>query len=93
MRLKIREEEPSVDTMLRIYINDHRAGAIAGVGVCRRLARRHENTPMGQRLEVMADEIAADRLLLESYAQSHAIRRNPVKQLGAALGERLAASS
>ncbi|MFD3696833.1 hypothetical protein ACFWUZ_11895 [Streptomyces sp. NPDC058646] len=52
---------PSPDRLLGIYLNDHLAGAGAGVALARRMARTHRDTPAGPRLAEMASEIAEDQ--------------------------------
>ncbi|TDD69532.1 hypothetical protein E1262_12900 [Jiangella aurantiaca] len=47
--------------LLGIYLNDHLAGATAGVQLVRRLARSMRGTPLGEPLSGLAEEIAADR--------------------------------
>lgn len=47
--------------LLSIYLNDHLAGATAGVQLVRRLARRLRGTPVDERLAGLAEDIAADR--------------------------------
>lgn len=51
---------------LGIYLNDHYAGATAGVALARRVAREHADTVYGPELERLAAEIEMDL---------HALRR------------------
>ncbi len=51
--------------MLRTYLQDHHAGATAGLELARRAARSNAETEFGADLELIADEIAADREALE----------------------------
>lgn len=48
-------------TLLGIYLNDHLAGATAGMELARRLARTEGGWAGNGRLDRLADEIAADR--------------------------------
>lgn len=52
------------DTLLGIYLNDHLAGAVGGVGLAKRLAGADRHLPGGQLLEQLAVEIDADRVAL-----------------------------
>jgi hypothetical protein len=52
--------------LLRIYLQNHLAGATAGVELSRRIRRENEGTGYGDALAKLADEIAADRRSLES---------------------------
>lgn len=47
--------------LLGIYLNDHLAGATAGVQLVRRLARNMHGTPLEQPLTGLAAEVRADR--------------------------------
>lgn len=47
--------------MLAIYLNDHLAGATAGLELARRTAAAHRQTADGPALQQLADEIAEDR--------------------------------
>jgi hypothetical protein len=60
---------PLDDTLLAIYLNDHLAGATAGVGLAHRLAGENRDTVGGQAMRRLGDEIADDRgALLETMA-------------------------
>jgi hypothetical protein len=47
--------------LLGIYLNDHLAGATAGVELARRLAKSQQGTENGETLSELADAIAQDR--------------------------------
>jgi hypothetical protein len=51
---------------LRIYLQDHLAGATGGVELARRAAGANRGTTYGDPLAKVADEIEADRRALES---------------------------
>ncbi|WP_141580041.1 hypothetical protein [Actinomadura sp. WMMA1423] len=53
--------DSSAGPFLAIYLNDHLAGAAAGVGRSRALARAHQGRPDEERLRRLAGDIAADR--------------------------------
>jgi hypothetical protein len=69
--------------LLGIYLNDHLAGAAAGVDLARRLADSHRDKPSGPVLQRIAREVLEDRLaLLKIMAELHVpVRR--YKVLGA----------
>ncbi|MGI5401077.1 hypothetical protein ACQEVG_16760 [Streptomyces sp. CA-135486] len=46
---------------LRIYLNDHLAGATAGVELSRRIARAHRSSARASELRRLAEDIAQDR--------------------------------
>jgi hypothetical protein len=52
--------------LLRIYLQDHLAGATGGVELVRRAAGANRGTTYGDPLAKLADEIEADRRALES---------------------------
>lgn len=53
------------DKLLRIYLQDHLAGATGGVELVRRAAGANRGTTYGDPLSTLADEIEADRRSLE----------------------------
>lgn len=75
---------------LAIYLNDHLAGATAGVELARRLRAGNEADPeMGEPLARICAEIEADRKTLERLIAELGIPRNAVKPAVAWLGEKL----
>ena len=72
-------EEPAL-TQLGIYLNDHIAGATAGLELFRRVAGYHDGTPMGERLKKLTAEVEQDReaLLDMTAALGIPIRRYKV---------------
>jgi hypothetical protein len=69
---------PTADK-LSIYLNDHLAGATAGVELARRLARSNEGTAYGTQLAELAAEIAQDRDALLDIMDRLAIGRDRLK--------------
>jgi hypothetical protein len=60
---------PHDDKMLGIYLNDHLAGATAGVELAKRLAGEHRDEAAGQVMARLVEEIAKDRdALLDTLA-------------------------
>ena len=52
--------------LLATYLNDHLAGATAGVELARRARGQNEGTPLGRFLEGLAAEIEDDRETLKA---------------------------
>jgi hypothetical protein len=76
---------------LPIYLNDHLAGATAGLELSRRLyASNRENEAMAPTLSRISAEIEADRKTLEDVLERLGVPRSPVKPGAAWLLERLA---
>ena len=73
--------------LLRIYINDHRAGAVGGASLCRRISEDEKGTPLGDLAAELLVEIDAERQQLERYARENGIACDPVKTLAAAAAE------
>jgi hypothetical protein len=66
-------------TLLGIYLNDHLAGAMAGVELARRLARNESEWAGNGKLERLAEEVAADR---DALMEIMAALDEPVRWLG-----------
>jgi hypothetical protein len=75
---------------LRIYLNDHLAGAALGIGVARRLHESNkDDTAMAKPLARVCAEIEADRGTLEGLMRHLGVRRGSVKPALASAGEKL----
>lgn len=75
--------------LLDIYLNDHLAGATAGVELARRLRGSNEGDPeFGPALAEVCAEIEADRETLEAAMDRLGVGRSKLKPLAAVLGER-----
>lgn len=74
--------------LLGIYLNDHVAGAVVGVGLARRAAVNHRGTPAGEVLERLQREIAEDRAELLAVLHTLGVPVRRYKQTAAWLGER-----
>jgi hypothetical protein len=75
---------------LRIYLNDHLAGAALGIGVAQRLRdSNRDEAEMAAPLARVCAEIEADRETLEAVMKRLGIRRGRVKPALAVAGERL----
>jgi hypothetical protein len=64
---------------LAIYLNDHLAGATAGVELARRVRRANEGTGYGDFLERLAVEVEEDRAELEALMRRLGVGRDRVK--------------
>jgi hypothetical protein len=67
------------DTALRIYLNDHAAGALAAVELARRCRASNERTPLGMYLASLIEEIEADRSVLHDVMDRVGARRDRAK--------------
>lgn len=77
-------------TLLRIYLNDHLAGATGGVELARRCLRRNRGTALGAYLEGFLVEIVEDRRVLEDLMASLGFPFDRLKLAAAAAGEKVA---
>lgn len=76
--------------LLAIYLNDHLAGATAGVELARRLRASNEDDPeFGPALVEICAEVEADRETLEAAMDRLGIGQSKLKPVAAVLGERL----
>jgi hypothetical protein len=79
-----------VGELLGIYLNDHLAGATAGVELARRLRGSNEDDPeFGPTLAEVCAEIEADRETLKAAMDRLGVEQSKLKPLAATLGERL----
>jgi hypothetical protein len=74
---------------LAIYLNDHLAGATAGVELARRTAHENDGSELGGFLSRLATEIEADRQQLERLMEQLGVSRDRVKTAGAYVLEKL----
>jgi hypothetical protein len=65
---------------LGTYLNNHLAGAAAGVELAEKLAAAYEGTPFGTAVAAVARDIKEDRETLEGLIERLGIARNPAKQ-------------
>jgi hypothetical protein len=66
--------------LLGTYLNDHLAGAAAGVELAEKLGATYQGTPFGATVATVAEEIKEDRETLQALMERLGIGRNPVKQ-------------
>jgi hypothetical protein len=75
--------------MLRTYLQDHHAGATAGVELARRAAGSNSESDYGAELERIADEVAADRDALERVMDQLGVKPSTVKDAALWTAEKL----
>ena len=73
---------------LKIYLEDHYAGATAGLELARRTAGANGGTPYGDVLEGIASEIEEDRDALRAIMAALAVGPDRFKVAGAWAGEK-----
>ncbi|MHB8872603.1 MAG: hypothetical protein ACYC8T_02855 [Myxococcaceae bacterium] len=67
---------------LRIYLNDHDAGSVAGLELARRCLGNNPGGALGELLSVLLQELREDRAILHRVMEEVGAWRNPLK-LGA----------
>ena len=73
--------------LLRIYINDHRAAATAGLSLVQRCEGSNASSPLGAELRALVEEIEGDAATLAEIASRLSVTDDPVKRVLAQLGE------
>lgn len=76
--------------LITTYLQDHHAGSAAGVDAFRRVAESHGDPEVRAAVARIADQVAEEQQDLESIMASVGARPNPVKDLPAKVGEKLA---
>ncbi|MFF0014263.1 hypothetical protein [Streptomyces sp. NPDC005374] len=79
---------PTRQQRLGIYLNDHLAGATAGVELARRMAHEHRDAPYGETLADLSQEISQDRQALLRVLADLGVPVRRYKAYGAWLGEK-----
>jgi hypothetical protein len=74
--------------LLRIYLQDHLAGATGGLELARRARGANEGTPYGEPLAKITDDIEADRRSLESLMDDLGFGADRAKNLVFWAGEK-----
>lgn len=77
--------ENSMDT----YLNDHMGGATLGSALADQIRDRNEGTPLGDMMAPIAAEIEEDRQTLDDLMEALDVGRNPVKQVGGWVAEKM----
>ena len=68
---------------LATYLNDHLAGATAGLELAKRARGSNRGTEWGELLEQIADEIDEDRETLREVMRKLGVGEDRIKQIGA----------
>jgi hypothetical protein len=74
--------------LLRIYLQDHMAGATGGLELARRARGANEGTSYGEPLAKLADDIEADRRSLESIMDDLGFGADRAKNIAFWAGEK-----
>lgn len=75
--------------LLGTYLNDHFAGASAGSELAQKLSSENAGTEYGSFLSELARDIDQDRSTLEDLINRLGIEKNPIKEAGGWLMEKL----
>ena len=71
------------EKLVRIYLQDHHAGATAGLELARRIHGSNKQNEYGDAMAKIVDEIAADRKSLESIMDDLGFGSDTIKDAGA----------
>jgi hypothetical protein len=74
---------------LGAYLNDHLAGAAAGVELADRIRSQSEGTPLGTFMKELVTEVRADKETLEDLMGRLGIQRNPAREAAGWVAEKL----
>jgi hypothetical protein len=74
---------------LKVYLQDHMAGARIGIELVRRAASSNAGSEYGAELSAISAEIEEDKQSLSEVMERIGVRPDPVKQSSAWLGEKL----
>jgi hypothetical protein len=73
---------------MKVYLNDHLAGAMLGSDLAKQIEARAAGTPLGEVMAPLVLQIDEDRQTLIGLMQRIDISQNPVKQAGAWITEK-----
>ena len=73
----------------RIYLNDHRAGAVAGVSLAKRTLANNKETELGAFLSDLVNEVEEDLRSLEGFMRVLQVPSNALKGGAGWLAEKL----
>jgi hypothetical protein len=79
----------SMSELLKTYLQDHHAGATAGLELARRTAGANEEHEFGPELSRIAEEIAEDRATLEQVMERLEVKPSKLKDAGGWTAEKL----
>ena len=74
--------------LLRIYLNDHFAGSVAGYELAKRTQSSNDGTPLGDYLLQFMKEVEAEQGVLESLLDSIEAAPDRLKQMAAWIAEK-----
>jgi hypothetical protein len=75
--------------LIKIYLQDHMAGARIGLELARRTASSNAGSSYGAELSAIGEEIEEDKQALAEVMERLGVRPDPVKQSSAWVGEKL----
>jgi hypothetical protein len=75
--------------LIKIYLQDHMAGARIGLELARRTVSSNAGSGYGAELSAIGEEIEEDKQVLAEVMERLGVRPDPVKQSSAWLGEKL----
>jgi hypothetical protein len=81
--------ESRTESLLHIYLNDHRAAMSAERSLVRRMLGSNEGTPYHGSLQEIDGELAEEQRTLDEVAKALGVRRNVAKLALAVVGERI----
>jgi len=76
---------------IEVYLNDHLAGATAGVNLVKQAADRHRTDELGEFFAPLAAEVKADLGTLETLMRDMGVHKSASKTALAEIGSKLAA--
>ncbi len=79
----------TADDLLGAYLSDHLAGSVAALDLIEKLRSSEEGSPLAAFLAELEPEIEADKQVLEQLIECIGEAKNPVKQAGAWVVEKL----
>ena len=74
---------------MHVYLNDHLAGAMLGRDLAEQIRSRSQDTPLGELMQSLAPQIEEDRQTLIGLMERMDISKNPAKQAGAWVTEKV----
>lgn len=77
------------DKAMDVYLNDHLAGAMLGRDLAEQIRSRNQETPLGELMKSLAPQIEEDRQTLIGLMERMHISKNPAKQAGAWVTEKV----
>ncbi|HET7487320.1 MAG TPA: hypothetical protein VFJ85_05280 [Acidimicrobiales bacterium] len=80
----------AAEDALDVYLNDHLAGAAAGVELAEKLAADADGTPMGRTLAGILADIRADQEVLDGLRVAFGFKQHTVKAAGSWVAEKFA---